>query len=57
MAEEDGLDIGTEGGKPGSKKKLIIIGVLLLVLLGSAGEVIATPLKLHWLTSHPFIWR
>jgi flagellar FliL protein len=37
MAEEDGLDIGTEGGKPGSKKKLIIIGVLLLVLLGGGG--------------------
>ena len=37
MAEEDGLDIGTEGGKPGNKKKLIIIGVLLLVLLGGGG--------------------
>jgi flagellar FliL protein len=37
MAEEDGLDIGTEDGKSGSKKKLIIIGALLLVLLGGGG--------------------
>lgn len=34
MAEEDGLDIGTEEGKSGGKKKLIIIIALVLVLLG-----------------------
>ncbi|ETX10897.1 flagellar protein [Marinomonas ushuaiensis DSM 15871] len=37
MAEEDGLDIGTEEGKSGGKKKLIIIGLLLLVLVGGGG--------------------
>ncbi|GGN16968.1 MULTISPECIES: flagellar basal body-associated FliL family protein [Marinomonas] len=31
---EDGLDIGAEEGKSGSKKKLIIIVALLLVLMG-----------------------
>ena len=38
MAEEDGLDIGTEEGKSGGKKKLIIIGLLLLVLLGGGAS-------------------
>jgi flagellar FliL protein len=34
MAEEDGLDIGSEEGKSGGKKKLIIIIALVVVLLG-----------------------
>ncbi|AEF53869.1 flagellar basal body-associated FliL family protein [Marinomonas posidonica] len=34
MAEEDGLDVGSEEGKSGGKKKLIIIIALVVLLLG-----------------------